>query len=73
VKSYGSITTIISSLTRGAQGSPVFSELGKCWGIVVSCHNDLPEKLNEGAALLIEPPVLPPTMEIRNGQLEIMP
>ena len=34
VKSYGSIVTVMNSLGQGSQGSPVFSELGKCWGFV---------------------------------------
>jgi hypothetical protein len=44
VKSYGSLTTILNSVGPGAQGSPVFNELGKCWGIIVNSHTDLPER-----------------------------
>ena len=44
VKSYGSITTVVNSVGVGAQGSPCFSELGKCWGFIISSHNDVPDK-----------------------------
>jgi hypothetical protein len=44
VKSYGSVTTVITSAGLGAQGSPVFNELGKCWGFLVGAHSDLPER-----------------------------
>lgn len=31
----------------GAQGSPVFNELGKCWGLVIGSYNDIPAKMAE--------------------------
>ena len=31
----------------GAQGSPVFNELGKCWGLVIGSYNDIPAKMVE--------------------------
>ena len=62
VKSYGSITTVINSLGQGSQGSPVFSELGKVWGVVVTSHNDLPDKMLDPTVMSIEPPILPPSI-----------
>lgn len=47
VKSYGSITCIQSSAGLGAQGSPVFNELGKCWGFLINSYRDIPPKLSE--------------------------
>lgn len=44
VKSYGSVTTLVNCVGSGAQGSPCFNELGKCWGFIVNSHNDIPEK-----------------------------
>ena len=44
VKSYGSITTVINSVGQGAQGSPCFNELGKCWGFIINSLTDIPEK-----------------------------
>jgi hypothetical protein len=43
VRSYGSITTVVNSAGTGAQGSPCFNELGKCWGFLVNAHPDIPE------------------------------
>jgi len=57
VKSYGSVTTIVNSLSQGSQGSPVFSELGKAWGIVICSHNDLPDKMLDPGIMSIEPPI----------------
>jgi hypothetical protein len=45
VKSYGSNTCVQSSVGLGAQGSPVFNELGRCWGILTGSLNDLPQKV----------------------------
>ncbi len=45
VKSYGSNTCIQSSVGQGAQGSPVFNELGRCWGILIGSHDDIPSKV----------------------------
>ena len=47
VKSYGSVTCIQNSVGSGAQGSPVFNELGKCWGLILKSYNDVPLKVNE--------------------------
>ena len=47
VKSYGSITCIQNSAGIGAQGSPVFNELGKCWGFLLRSYNDVPPKAND--------------------------
>ena len=47
VKSYGPVSTLLNSIGKGAQGSPVFNEIGKCWGLVVSCLNDIPDKNEE--------------------------
>jgi len=47
VKSYGSITCIQTSAGLGAQGSPVFNELGKCWGFLINSYRDVPQKLEE--------------------------
>ena len=44
-KSYSSITTIVNSVGVGAQGSPCFNELGRCWGFIISSHNDIPDKV----------------------------
>lgn len=38
----------------------MFSELGKCWGIVVSSHNDLPDNMLDPSLMNISPPILPP-------------
>ena len=51
----------------GSQGSPVFSELGKCWGFVITCHNDLPDKLLDPTVMSIAPPILPPSALNHNG------
>lgn len=47
VKSYGSITCIQTTAGLGAQGSPVFNELGKCWGLLIGSYNDIPAKIAE--------------------------
>ena len=47
VKSYGSITCVQTTAGLGAQGSPVFNELGKCWGLLINCYNDIPAKMGE--------------------------
>ncbi len=44
VKSYGSVTTIMNSVALGAQGSPCFNEMGKCWGMIINSHTDIPER-----------------------------
>jgi hypothetical protein len=44
VKSYGSITSVINCVGLGAQGSPCFNELGKCWGFLINSHTDIPER-----------------------------
>ena len=46
VKAYGPNTCIQSNVGVGAQGSPVFNELGRCWGILIGSHNDIPQKVN---------------------------
>jgi len=45
VKSYGSVTCIQTTAGLGAQGSPVFNELGKCWGLLIGSYNDVPAKM----------------------------
>ena len=44
VKAYGPNTCIQSNAGVGAQGSPVFNELGRCWGILIGSHHDVPPK-----------------------------
>ena len=51
VKSYGSITCIQTSAGLGAQGSPVFNELGKCWGFLINSYYDIPQKLTNDISL----------------------
>lgn len=48
VKSYGSITCVQLTVGLGAQGSPVFNELGKCWGLLVGSYNDVPSQMSSG-------------------------
>ncbi len=50
VKSYGSITTIMNCLGLGSQGSPVFNEMGKCWGMVINSYTDIPERWAQAVA-----------------------
>ncbi len=50
VKSYGSVTTVINSLGLGSQGSPVFNEMGKCWGMIINSYTDIPERWAQAVA-----------------------